>query len=173
MSLSAKNESTQYLTFSLDDEIFAVEISKVREVLDLIKITRVPRMPGFMRGVINLRGSVVPIADMRIKFGMSEGRDTVHTCIIVLETEVDGDSVIIGALADSVREVLELKAEDIEPPPRMGTRLKSEFIKGMGKLGDSFIIILDIDKIFSTEEVTFFQTVSDAPADEGEAEIAA
>ena len=173
MDTSARFETTQYLTFSLDDEIFAVEIAKVREVLDLIQITRVPRMPEFMRGVINLRGAVVPITDMRLKFGMPMAKDTVHTCIIVLETEIDGDPVIIGALADSVREVLELKAEDIEPPPRMGTHLKTEFIKEMGKQNDSFIIILDIDRIFSTEDMTFFQSVNEPSEDEAEADLAA
>lgn len=167
MNHEKNTQNAQLLTFTLDEEVFAVEIAKVREVLDLIKVTRVPKMPEFMRGVINLRGAVVPIVDMRIKFGLSRADEGVHTCIIVLETEVDGEPVVIGALADSVREVLELRAEDIEPPPRMGTRLKSEFIKGMGKQDDSsFIIILDIDRIFSTEEMSLFQTVGESPAED-------
>ncbi len=152
-------EATQYLTFRLDDEVFALDISMVREVLDFTDITKVPRTPDFMRGVINLRGNVVPVVDMRLKFGMSATERTVNTCIIIVEVTIDAEEVILGTLADSVQEVLDLDSEHIEPAPRIGTRLKTEFIKGMGKMDTHFIIILDIDKIFSAEELILVQDV--------------
>ena len=110
-----------------------------------------------MRGVINLRGSVVPVLDMRLKFGMSMTEKTVDTCIIVVEVSFEGENTIIGALVDSVQEVFELEPDQIEPAPKIGTQLKTEFIKGMGKKDDRFIIMLDIDKVFSSEELSMVQ----------------
>jgi purine-binding chemotaxis protein CheW len=150
-------ETTQYLTFRLDEEVFALDIAQVREVLDYTNITRVPRTPEFMRGVINLRGSVVPVVDMRLKFGMTKTEQTVNTCIIIAEISIDGDTTVLGALADSVQEVIELSAEQIEPAPRIGTRLRTEFIRGMGKRDEEFVIILDIDRIFSADELSLVQ----------------
>lgn len=144
----------QYLTFVLENELFALNIGSVREVLELTSITKVPRTPEFIRGVINLRGRAVPVVDLRMKFGMGETRRTVNTCIIIVEVELDGESTVLGALADSVQEVYEMESSQIEPPPRMGTRIKTEFIIGMGKSGDRFIVILDINKVFSAEELT-------------------
>ncbi len=167
MGVTGIAETTQYLTFKLEDEVFALDISKVREVLDFTTVTKVPRTPEFMRGVINLRGSVVPVVDMRLKFGMSRTERTVNTCIIIVEVTVDGERLVLGTLADSVQEVLDLGPDHIEPAPRIGTRLKTEFIKGMGKRGADFIIILDIDKIFSAEELTLVQDVREnAPSAE-------
>jgi purine-binding chemotaxis protein CheW len=151
-------ETTQYLTFKLDDEVFALDISKIREVLDFTSITRVPRTPEFMRGVINLRGSVVPVVDLRLKFGMAKTEKTVNTCIIITEVTVDNATTVVGALADSVQEVLDLRPDHIEPAPKIGTRLNTAFIKGMGKRDNNFIIILDIDKVFSTDELALVQT---------------
>ncbi|MBF0158631.1 MAG: chemotaxis protein CheW [Magnetococcales bacterium] len=145
--------STQYLTFMLDDEVFAVDIAKVREVLEFTNITKVPRTPDFMRGVINLRGSVVPVVDMRLKFGMPSTAKTVNTCIIIVEIEHDDEVTVMGALADSVREVMELEPRQIEAPPKIGTRLRSDFLRGMGKHNDRFIMILEIDRIFSADEL--------------------
>ncbi|MEJ2700677.1 MAG: chemotaxis protein CheW, partial [Desulfuromonadales bacterium] len=124
---------------------------------DFTTVTRVPQTPRFMLGVINLRGSVVPVVDMRLKFGMSPTEKTVNTCIIIMEIEVEGDSVVVGMLSDSVQEVLELDPDSIEPPPRIGTRLKTEFIRGMGSRDDRFVIILEIDRIFSSEELLLVQ----------------
>ncbi|OGW42428.1 MAG: chemotaxis protein CheW [Nitrospirae bacterium GWD2_57_9] len=155
---SAIQETTQYLTYTLDDEIFALDISKVREVLDFTSITKVPRMPDFMRGVINLRGSVVPVVDLRLKFGMPKTEKTVNTCIIIVEVTVDNETTVLGALADSVQEVLDLEPGQIEPAPKIGAKLNTEFIKGMGKRDTRFIIILDIDKVFSTDELALVQT---------------
>jgi len=157
MSTAGIIETTQYLTFKLEDEVFALDISKVREVLDFTTITKVPRTPEFMRGVINLRGSVVPVVDLRLKFGMSKTEKTVNTCIIITEVTVDGDTTILGTLADSVQEVMILEPDNIEPAPKIGTKLNVEFIKGMGKQGEHFTIIIDIDKIFSTEELALVQ----------------
>jgi purine-binding chemotaxis protein CheW len=157
MATAATTETTQYLTYNLGDEVFALDIGKVREVMDFTAITKVPRTPDFMRGVINLRGGVVPVVDLRLKFGMAAAEKTVNTCIIITEVTVDGESAILGALADSVQEVIELEPGSISPPPKIGTRLKTEFIKGMGRQGDRFIIILDIDKVFSTDELALVQ----------------
>jgi purine-binding chemotaxis protein CheW len=147
-------ETTQFLTFKLGDEVFALDISKVREVLDFTTVTKVPRTPEFMRGVINLRGSVVPVVDLRLKFGMTRTESSVNTCIIITEVTVDNDTTVLGALADSVQEVLDLEPGSIAPAPKIGTKLKTEFIKGMGRRDDRFIIILDIDKVFSSDELS-------------------
>lgn len=153
MNSAAVETAHQYLTFCLGNETFAVDVSKAREVLDGINITEVPQTPDYMLGVINLRGAVVPVIDMRRKFAMEAKEHTVDTCIIVLEVAVDDDLVVIGALADSVREVLDILPSQIEPPPRLGSKLDTEFIDGMGNCNDDFIIILAIDKVFSADEV--------------------
>lgn len=149
----------QYLTFTLDKELYAMDIAKVREVLEYTDITRVPRTPEFMRGVINVRGRAVPVVDLRLKFGLSKTTQTVNTCIIIMEVEMDGEATVLGALADSVQEVFSLEPDQIEPAPRLGTRIKTEFIAGMGKQGDEFIIILNIDKVFSVEELSLVQAL--------------
>lgn len=157
MSVSGIDKTMTYLTFTLDDELFAVEVSKVREVLDFTAITKIPKTPDYMRGVINLRGSVVPVIDLRLKFGMSKTETKVNTCIIVLEIDMDGETVILGALADSVQEVFDLEPDQIEPAPKFGTKFREEFLKGMGKKDEKFIIILDIDKVFTNEELVMIQ----------------
>lgn len=157
MSVPSITETKQYLTFHLDAEDFAVDVSNVKEILEYTSITKVPKTPEYMRGVINLRGSVVPVLDMRLKFGLTETKETVDTCIVVLEVALDGEKATMGALVDSVQEVFELDPQDIEPPPRIGTHLRTDFIKGIGKRDDRFIIILDIDKVFSSEEIATAQ----------------
>ena len=164
MAVAEITETKTYLTFTLDEEDFGVDVSNVREVLDFSNVTKVPRTPDYMKGVINLRGSVVPVVDMRIKFGLEEAEATVDTCIIVMEVEMEGEATVIGALADSVKEVFELDPNSIEPPPRIGTRLDTEFISGMGKYKDNFIIILDINEVFSAEELDLFKDAIDSPA---------
>ena len=157
MAVATITETTQYLTFKLEDELFALDIGKVREVLDFTTITKVPQTPDYMRGVINLRGSVVPVVDLRIKFGMVMAEQTVNTCVIIVEVELEGEKVVMGAMADAVQEVLDLEPDQIEPPPRIGTKLNTEFIKGMGKHAEQFIIILDIDKVFTASELELVQ----------------
>ena len=154
MSVVGITETVQYLTFKLSDEVFALDVAKVREILEITNITKVPQTPDFMRGVINLRGSVVPVIDMRLKFGMSATEQTVNTCIIVVEINMDSDTVVLGALADSVQEVVEMEPESIESAPHIGTKLNTDFIKGMGKVDSRFVMILDIDRVFSSEELT-------------------
>lgn len=147
-------DTNQYLSFILDKDIFAIEISRVREVLEYSRVTKVPKSPDFLCGVINLRGRVVPVVDMRLKFGMTKTEQTVDTCIIIVEIHIDEELTVLGAMVDSVREVIELESQEIEPPPRIGTHLDTSFIKGMGKKNDEFIIILDINKVFSLSELT-------------------
>jgi purine-binding chemotaxis protein CheW len=119
-----------------------------------------------MKGVINLRGSVVPVVDMRLKFGMSGIEQTVNTCIIIVEVALEGETAVLGALADSVQEVLDLEPGEIEPAPRIGTRLKTEFLRGMGKRDNHFVMILDIDKVFSADELALVEEAgSYAPAE--------
>ena len=154
-------ESGQFLAFRLAEEVFAFDISKVREVLEFDTVTKVPQTPDMMTGVINLRGSVVPVIDMRLKFGMNETEKTVNTVIIIIEIEIDEESTMIGALVDSVNEVMDLDTDHIEPPPSIGTQLNTDFIKGMGKQNDQFIIILDIESIFSSDELALVQQASE------------
>ena len=157
MSVTETTEATQHLTFTLDEEVFAVDISKVREVLEYTTVTKVPQTPEFMRGVINLRGSVVPVVDLRLKFGMTETSKTVNTCVIITEISLDGETTVLGALADSVQEVHEFEPDQIEPAPKIGTKLNTDFIEGMGKRDDQFIMILNIDKVFSSDELAVVQ----------------
>lgn len=158
-------ETNQYLTFKLKDEVFGLAIGKVREVLDFTTITKVPRTPEYMRGVINLRGSVVPVVDLHLKFGLAQTEKTVNTCIIIVEIQMEGEITVLGALADSVQEVVELEPEQIEPAPKIGTKLNTEFIKGMGKRDEEFIILLDIDKVFSSDEISLVQRAEVQPQD--------
>ena len=148
MSVGNIIETRQYLTFKLAEEVFAVDVAKVREILEWTTITKVPQTPDYMCGVINLRGSVVPVIDLKQKFGMAATDKTVNTCIIVVEVAQDNETLVLGALADSVQEVFELEPANIEPAPRIGTNLNTDFLHGMGKHNDSFIMILDIDRVF-------------------------
>ena len=158
--MTEKSAATQqYLTFKLAEETFALEVSKVREILDFTTVTKVPQTPDFMRGVINLRGSVVPVFDLRLKFGMGSIEKTVNSCIIVTEVEIDGECIVLGALSDSVQEVFDLEAAEIEPPPRIGTKLRTDFLKGMGKRNGAFIMILDIDRVFTADDLEQTQQI--------------
>jgi purine-binding chemotaxis protein CheW len=153
MSIAAISDTRQYLTFELEGETFALEVSYVREILELTTVTKVPKTPAYMTGVINLRGSVVPVFDVRQKFEMGQAEKTINTCIVVVEVSMEQEKTVIGALVDSVQEVFELEPDQIEPAPKIGTRLRTDFIKGMGKKDDRFIIILDIDKVFSADDL--------------------
>lgn len=162
MNTLSDNSTLQFLTFRLGDETFGVEISKVREVLEYTTVTKVPRVPEFMRGVINVRGSVVPVLDLRLKFGMSKTEKTVNTCVIIVEFELNDQMIHLGAMADSVQEVLDLTMDQIEPPPKFGTRLDTEFLEGMGKVNEEFIMLLDINKVFSKEDISMMGEVDNA-----------
>jgi len=154
MSISGITTATQYLTYTLGSETFALDIVNVREVLDYPNVTLVPNMPDYVLGVINLRGSVVPVVDLRTRFNMPRNDKTLNSCVIISEVHVDGETAILGALADSVQEVVDLEPNQIEAAPKIGTRLRNDFIRGMGKHNDRFIIILDFDRVFSASDVT-------------------
>ncbi len=157
MKESQTTRTALYLTFKLGKEVFAVDVYQVREVLDLSPITEVPQAADYMRGVINVRGSVVPVVDMRTKFGMPPVATTVDTRVVVMEVFVEGEEIVLGALADSVHEVIELEPDQIEEPPKIGGRWRSEFIKGIGKRDEQFIIILDLNRFFSAGESAILQ----------------
>ena len=151
-----------YLSFKLGDEEFAAHVSKVLSIMEMTKITKVPKSPEYMKGVINLRGQVLPVVDTRIKFGMSPTEFTKNTCIVVMEVELEGDdSVQVGTLVDSVQEVLEITEDQIQPPPSIGSKYQSQFIYGMAKVDEKFIMLLDMDKVFSAEEISDMQTSRD------------
>ncbi len=154
-----------YLSFRLDNEVFASDVSKVLNILELSPITKVPKSPEYMRGVINLRGSVLPVVDLRVKFGMSPTVETVDTCIIVLNINVDDDDITLGILVDAVSEVLEIEDKEIEASPSIGTKYKTEFIQGMWKKEEGFIMILDINRVFSTDEIIQVKEVENTEAE--------
>jgi purine-binding chemotaxis protein CheW len=143
MSDARRGGPERFLTLCLDKEHFALDIYAVREILDMTEITRIPQTPEYMRGVVNVRGSAVPVVDLRLKFGMPAAEQTLNTRIVILEIFRGETSAAIGAIADSVREVLEIEADRIDPPPRMGTGVKADFIRGIARHGDRFLIILD------------------------------
>lgn len=147
------NQISTYLSFKLGEELFATNVEKVLNILEYKKITKIPDAPAYMKGVINLRGKVLPVVDMRIKFGLPETENTVETSIIVLDIEMDGTRVDLGILVDSVCEVLEIDRTLIEPSPSIGTRYKAQFIEGLWRKEDKFIMLLHIDSIFSADEI--------------------
>lgn len=150
-------EIDSFLSFKLGDEIFAVNVSKVLEILEIKQITKVPKSPPYMRGVINLRGSVLPVVDTRIKFGLPATEDTIDTCIVVLDIVMEKESITIGALVDGVSEVLDIREEETEPAPSIGIKYKSDFINGMWKNDEAFIMLLNIDKVFSADDIVLVQ----------------
>lgn len=157
-------ETAQYITFKLGQESFAINVAQVREVLEISQITKVPTAPPYMRGVVNVRGKAIPVVDLRLKFGLPAVADTVNTRIIVIELELDGESTVVGGVADSVHEVIELEPSQINPPPRIAMRWRTELINGMGRRGDEFIILLDIKQVFSSEELALVNQTTDAEA---------
>lgn len=146
-----------FLTFLLGSEVYALDVLQVREVVDLTDVTRIPRAPSFMKGILNLRGSVIPIVDLRRRFGLDEAERTADTCVIVLEVDIEGEVTVLGAVADAVLEVFEAGGEDLEPPPRIGTPLDPGFIRGIGKRGDRFFIVLDTERVFMAQEMSWAQ----------------
>jgi purine-binding chemotaxis protein CheW len=153
MSEPGSSPISQYLTFTLDGGRFAIDIERTREVLAFTSATKVPRTPDFMRGVINLRGNVVPVIDLRLKFGLSRTETTVDTCVVILEVASDSGVIVLGALADSVQEVIDLASDQLAPPPRIGTRIDVDYIRGIGRREDDFVMILDIDRVLTADEV--------------------
>ncbi len=146
-------EPQQYLTYMLGGEVFAIGILHIKEIIEYGHLTTVPMMPEFIRGVINLRGAVVPVVDLASRFGGRRSEVTRRSCIVILELLVEEQTQVIGVVVDAVNEVLEIAASEIEPPPAFGTRIRTDFIAGMGKVQDKFVIILNIDNVLSTEDL--------------------
>ena len=144
----------QYLTFQLAGEEYAISILSVREIIDFGTVTRVPRTPQFIRGVINLRGSVVPVIDMAAKLGLPETVNTNRTCIVIVEVNLEGDRVHMGIVTDEVTQVLDLPSDEIEPPPAFGMQVNVDYLVGIGKVNKSFVLILDIDRVLSMNELS-------------------
>ncbi|MCG6202494.1 chemotaxis protein CheW [Psychromonas antarctica] len=159
-ALSAIEESGQYLTFLQRGEMFAIGILGIKEIIEYAKLTTVPLMPEFISGVINIRGAVVPVIDLSARFGREVAVTTRKSCIVIIETVNDNEKIDIGIIVDSVSEVLEILPADIEPSPRFGTNIRAEFISGMGKVNDNFVIILDISRVLSVNEMSSLACVS-------------
>jgi purine-binding chemotaxis protein CheW len=151
---STANRGGKYLTFALGKEEYGLEILKVREIIGYMDITAVPRTPSFVKGVINLRGQVISVIDLRTKFEMEAAAKTDETCIIVVEIPFQGRKLSTGIIVDRVSEVLSIASENIEEPPTFGSSVATDFILGMGKIGQSVKILLDIDKVLTTDEAT-------------------
>ena len=150
----------KYLTFKLDVEEFGLEILKVQEIIKMMDITRVPRTPAFVRGVINLRGKVIPVVDLRLKFEMDAKQNTDKTCVIVVTVRRGSGAVVMGIIVDEVSEVLDVAGASIEPSPEFGAAVDTSFILGMGKVGERVVTLLDVDKVLSGDEVAAVAAVS-------------
>lgn len=154
MPVSENKEAAQYLTFLLDSKIFAFDVLKTREVLSLIPITPIPGTPEYMTGVLNLRGSVVPVMDLRKKFGLKESTYTENTAIVIVEANSGNESIIVGALVDAVKGVRRFEDKELEPPPKIGMRLNLDLIHAIGKTEKDFVLILNVDKVLSDEDLS-------------------
>jgi purine-binding chemotaxis protein CheW len=162
-------EIAQYLTFLLGGEMYAVGILNVKEIIEYGSLTEIPMMPAFIRGVINLRGSVVPVIDLAARFGGHQTETSRRTCIVIIELSNADEHHDIGVVVDAVSEVLEVSSADIEPAPAFGAKIRADFIQGMGKIGGKFVIILDIQRVLSVEEIATLATVADHGAGEAAA----
>ena len=153
ISAATLHSTGQYLTFMLGGEAYAIGILAIKEIIEHGQMTRVPMLPEAIRGVINLRGAVVPVIDLGVRFGDGPTAITKRTCIVIVEVEHEGESEIVGILVDAVNEVMDIAASDIEPAPSFGTRISTEFIAGMARIKERFVIILEPDRVLSVEEL--------------------
>src|SRR5581483_1828641 len=145
--------TNQYLTFQLAGEVFAIGILAIREILEYTSLTAVPMMPTYVRGVINLRGAVVPVLDLLVRFGKTPAEGTKRAGIVIVEVTTHGERQVFGVVVDSVNAVLDIPASEIEPPPSFGARIRTDFIQGMGKVNDRFVVLLDVDHVLAAEEI--------------------
>ena len=155
-------EQNQYLTFLLGGEMFAIGILNIKEIIEYGSLTEVPMMPEFIRGVINLRGAVVPVVDLSARFGRKRTEVTRRTCIVIIEVETDDEKHDVGLVVDSVSEVLEIAAGEIEPAPSFGTRIRADFIHGMGKVNGKFVIILSVNNVLSLDDLAILENAAGA-----------
>jgi purine-binding chemotaxis protein CheW len=167
MEIKEKEETVQqqYLTFFLADEEYAVNIQRVKEIIEYATVTKVPKVPQWIRGVINLRGNVVPVVDLAVRFGLEERPVTKTTCIVIVEVQQDSERTVMGVIADAVNQVIDLAPKDIEEPPAFGTRVRLEYLFGMGKLGKKFSLILNTDTVLSTAELLTVSALQAATVD--------
>jgi purine-binding chemotaxis protein CheW len=168
---AAADEEQQYLTFLLSSEMFAIAILNIKEIIEYGSLTEVPMMPSFIRGVINLRGAVVPVVDLSARFGRNKTEVSRRTCIVIIEVQNSDESKQdIGVMVDSVSEVLEIPRSEIEPPPAFGAKIRVDFIQGMGKVDGKFVILLDANKVLSVDELSMLgQAAGTMPAAQTEA----
>jgi len=164
-ALAAEEQARQYLTFLLGGEMFAIGILNIKEIIEYGALTEVPMMPEFIRGVINLRGAVVPVVDLSARFGRKRTDITRRTCIVIIEVESDEEKHDVGVVVDSVSEVLEIPAGEIEPAPSFGAKIRADFIAGMGKVNGKFVIILGVNNVLSLDDLALLEhaTGTDAP----------
>lgn len=164
---------TQYLTFFTAGEEYAITIAKVREIIEYDTVTTVPNTPAWISGVTNLRGRVVAVVDLAVKFGLPQSRISKFSCVIITDVMLQGETVTMGVLADAVSQVIDLSAEEIESTPPFGTRVKTEYLLGMGAMGKKFCLILDIDKVLSADEIlAVTESVDEASAEDSSGEAA-
>jgi len=160
-TLAAEEQARQYLTFLLGGEMFAIGILNIKEIIEYGALTEVPMMPEFIRGVINLRGAVVPVVDLSARFGRKRTDITRRTCIVIIEVESDAEKHDVGVVVDSVSEVLEIPAGEIEPAPSFGAKIRADFIAGMGKVNGKFVIILSVNNVLSLDDLAVLEQVSE------------
>jgi purine-binding chemotaxis protein CheW len=165
-AVGASGQLQQYLTFMLGGEVFAMGILAIKEIIEYSELTVVPLMPEYLRGVINLRGSVVPVIDLAARFGGPAGAVTKRTCIVIVEIEVSAERHVLGVVVDAVNAVLDIPAADIEPPPAFGARIRADFIQGMGKVNGKFVVLLDVNHVLALDEVRVLTQSQDAPTSE-------
>lgn len=161
MKTQVESKINSYLSFQIGTEIFAADVANVINILEMAKITKVPKSPNYMKGVINLRGSVLPVVDTRLKFGLPETEYTTNTCILVLEVLSRNETIRLGAIVDSVQEVLEIGSDEIMPPPNLGTKFKTDILVGMAKKDENFIMIMDVNNVFADDEVINLKDLSE------------
>jgi len=161
MEKENKKIINSYLSFRLGEEVFALHVGKVHKILEMTEITEVPRSPDYMKGVINLRGNVLPVIDMRVKFGMESAKRTKTTCILVIEAEIEKEIVMVGLLVDAVQAVQKIKDEEILPPPSIGSKFRSDFISGMTRVNDRFYMVLNIDLLLSSDDLINLKTLQE------------
>ena len=165
-------DQQQYLTFMLGGEVFAIGILAIKEIIEYGNLTEVPMMPDYIRGVINLRGSVVPVVDLSARFGRKGTELTRRTCIVIIEVESDQEKQVVGVVVDAVNEVLEIPEDQIEPPPAFGAKIRTDFIRGMGKVDSRFVIMLNVGKVLSIDDLALLEQANTQGAGSADGAVA-
>jgi purine-binding chemotaxis protein CheW len=154
--------SYQLLTFTMSEETYALEVASTREVLEYSRITPIPRTPKWIRGVLNLRGAIIPVLDLKQKLQMGTTENSRDACVLILELLLDGEPTVVGILADSVKEVFEIDAKEIEPPPRFGAKISTEYLRGVGRRNEALFILLDVQRIFAASDLSLAEQTAEA-----------